>query len=85
MINQFENAFGVVAVQFLEEDRQKDILGSSPARDPETKKGWILVAQGNDTAFMTSTDSGTLKKHGSGQQIHQGQQIPTGSVKHLCL
>ena len=64
LIMQFENAFSVVAVQFLEEDRQRDIMGSSP-HDPETKKGWILVAQGSDSAFMTSTDSGTLKRHGS--------------------
>lgn len=64
LIMQFEQAFSVVAVQFLEEDRRRDVMGSSP-HEPETKKGWILVAQGSDTAFMTSTDSNTLKKQNS--------------------
>ena len=62
LITQFESAFSVVAVQFLEEDRQREMMGSS-TQDAETKKGWILVAQGNESAFMASTDSGTLKKH----------------------
>ena len=61
-IIQFENNFSVVAVQFLEEDRQREMMGGSP-RDAETKKGWILVAQGSkEAAFMASTDSSTLKK-----------------------
>ena len=62
---QFENNYGVVAVQFLEEDRKIDLLGSSP-RD-SSKKGWILVGQGSSKeAFMASTDSHTLKRHGGG-------------------
>ena len=74
MITQFENAFTVVAVQFLEEDRQSDIHASNPAAPhAETKKGWILVAQGNESTFLASTDSSTLKRHGSGQQIYQSQ------------
>ena len=61
-IVQFENNFSAVAVQFLEEDRQREILGTSP-RDP-AKKGWILVGQGSkESAFMASTDSHTLKRH----------------------
>ena len=66
-IVQFENNFCAVAVQFLEEDRKRELLGSSP-RDA-SKKGWILVGQGssNKEAFMASTDSHTLKRHsGSG-------------------
>ena len=61
-------------MQFLEEDRQSDIHGSSPATPhAETKKGWILVAQGNESTFLASTDSSTLKRHGSGQQIYHSQ------------
>ena len=40
LIVQFEQAFSVVAVQFLEEDRRRDVLGSSP-HEPETKKGLL--------------------------------------------
>ncbi|XP_066914633.1 regulatory-associated protein of mTOR-like [Clytia hemisphaerica] len=75
LIVQFEQAFSVVAVQFLEEDRRRDVLGSSP-HEPETKKGWILVAQGSDAAFMTSTDSSTLKKHQSSRDV---PRIPSSS------
>ena len=61
-------------MQFLEEDRQSDIYASNPAAPhAETKKGWILVAQGNESTFLASTDSSTLKRHGSGQQIYQSQ------------
>lgn len=63
---QFEQAFSVVAVQFLEEDRQRDILGSSP-HEPETKKGWILVPQGSEPSFnMTGGSVGTKKSKDSG-------------------
>lgn len=81
-IIQFENNFCAVAVQFLEEDRKRELSGSSP-RD-SSKKGWILVGQGssNKEAFMASTDSHTLKRHsGSGNQsmlthsgVHGGGQ-----------
>ena len=79
-IVQFENNFGVVAVHFLEEDRKRDLLGSSP-RD-SSKKGWILVGQGSkEAAFMASTDSHTLKRHGNNQAGHQS---PSGnSASHL--
>jgi len=67
-IIQFENNFCAVAVQFLEENRKREMSGSSQ-RD-SSKKGWILVGQGSSKeAFMASTDSHTLKRHsGSGNQ-----------------
>lgn len=80
LIVQFEHAFSAVAVQFLEEDRQREVFGSSP-RDPETRKGWILVAQGNEAAFMASTDSSTLKRHASHAQISQLSQSSKQSFK----
>ena len=84
LIIQFENAFSVVAVQFLEEDRQRDILGSSP-HDPETKKGWILVAQGNEATFMASTDSSTLKKHVPGPQQQPLTSQSPGSMIFIVI
>ena len=56
MITQFESAFAVVAVQFLEEDRQFELKMSQ-----------------DESTFLASTDSSTLKRHGSGQQIYQSR------------
>ena len=57
---QFENAFIGVAVQFMEESLLHDTHGSSP-RDPETRKGWILVSQSSEAVLGTSENNFSKK------------------------
>ena len=91
LIVQFEQAFSVVAVQFLEEDRQRDVLGSSP-HEPETKKGWILVAQGNDS-LLSNNEAPSSKKssreHSKGNILTILNEIlkrgiSTGTKRNYC-
>lgn len=79
-IIQFENNFCAVAVQFLEEDKKRELLGTSP-RD-SGKKGWILVGQGPSTkeAFMASTDSHTLKRHSASSNGNKPVLINSGNL-----
>lgn len=43
LVVQFETNFGVVALQFLEEDRQKE---NGPSAAAITSSGWIVVGPG---------------------------------------
>lgn len=43
LVVQFETNFGVVALQFLEEDRQKE---NAPSAAAITSSGWIVVGPG---------------------------------------
>ncbi|XP_065066347.1 regulatory-associated protein of mTOR-like [Rhopilema esculentum] len=77
-IIQFENNFGAVAIQFLEEDKKRELLGSQ--RD-SNNKGWILVGQGSSSkeAFMASTDSHTLKRHPGQTHSSQSNLLSSGN------
>ncbi|XP_047142923.1 regulatory-associated protein of mTOR isoform X1 [Hydra vulgaris] len=65
-IMQFENAFIGVAVQFMDDSSLHDSSGPGP-RDPETKKGWILVPQSSDANISANEPS--YSKKSSGQTL----------------
>lgn len=49
---QFETNFGVVALQFLEEDRQRE---NAPSAAAITPSGWIVVGSGPSSGMETIT------------------------------
>lgn len=61
---QFETNFGVVALQFLEEDRQKE---NAPPAAAITPSGWIVVGSGPSSGMeaITHTSPGSGSKSNS--------------------
>ena len=59
---QFETNFGVVALQFLEEDRMKE---NAPPAAAITPSGWIVVGSGPASAVevITHTSPGSGSKN----------------------
>ena len=59
---QFETNFGVVALQFLEEDRQRE---NAPSAAAITPSGWIVVGSGPSSGMeaITHTSSGSGSKN----------------------
>ena len=62
---QFETNFGVVALQFLEEDRQRE---NAPSAAAITPSGWIVVGSGPSSGMeaITHTSSGGGGKNPKG-------------------
>ena len=64
---QFETNFGVVALQFLEEDRQKE---NAPPAAAITPSGWIVVGSGPSSGMeaITHTSPGSASKNPKGMR-----------------
>ena len=64
---QFETNFGVVALQFLEEDRQKE---NAPPAAAITSSGWIVVGSGPSSGMeaITHTSPGSGNKNPKGMR-----------------
>ena len=54
LVMQFETNFGVVALQFLEEDRQKE---NAPSAAAITASGWIVVGPGQPSGMESAMHS----------------------------
>lgn len=65
LVMQFETNFGVVALQFLEEDRQRE---NAPSAAAITPSGWIVVGSGPSSGMeaITHTSSGGGGKNPKG-------------------
>lgn len=65
LVVQFETNFGVVALQFLEEDRQKE---NGPSAAAITSSGWIVVGSGQpsgvEAGAQTNPNSGGKNPRG---------------------
>ena len=75
LVMQFETNFGVVALQFLEEDRQKE---NAPSAAAITPSGWIVVGSGP----ASGTDAITHTSPGSGSKNPKGLRA-SFSTSHL--
>ena len=67
LVMQFETNFGVVALQFLEEDRQKE---NAPPAAAITPSGWIVVGSGPSSGMeaITHTSPGSATKNSKGMR-----------------
>lgn len=76
LVMQFETNFGVVALQFLEEDRQKE---NAPPAAAITPSGWIVVGSGPTSGMeaITHTSPGS-----SGSKNPKGMRA-SFSTSHL--
>lgn len=75
LVMQFETNFGVVALQFLEEDRQKE---NAPSAAAVTPSGWIVVGSGPSSGMEPITHTSP----GSGSKNPKGLR-PSFSTSHL--
>ena len=88
LVSQFESNFGVVAIQFLEEDR----LRETQPQPAMTSTGWIVVTPGVPAppmAFASSQTSKTkrLKSRGSVPNLTAlaGKTAGTSRKNYLML
>lgn len=65
LVMQFETNFGVVALQFLEEDRQRE---NAPPAAAITPSGWIVVGSGpsSNVEGVTNAIPGSERKSSRG-------------------
>ena len=75
LVMQFETNFGVVALQFLEEDRQRE---NAPSAAAITPSGWIVVGSGPSS----SADGVSNAIPGSGSKSSKGLRA-SFSTSHL--
>ncbi|CAH3189979.1 unnamed protein product [Porites evermanni] len=90
LVMQFETNFGVVALQFLEEDRQRE---NAPSAAAITPSGWIVVGSGPSSGMeaITHTSSGSgsknpkaLRPSFSTSQLNTFASTPhSGSGQHM--
>ena len=63
LVMQFETNFGVVALQFLEEDRQRE---NAPSAAAITPSGWIVVGSGPSSGVDGVTNAIPERKTSKG-------------------